>query len=111
MPFDLANWESQARKGLMEMVLLRLMRDGERYGYDLVRNAQEVLQQRVVEGTVYPLLSRLARDGLVEARWVVQDAGSPRKYYRLTADGHAALEQMTAAWSRLSDHLNPWLGS
>lgn len=107
--FDAANWESQSRKGLLEMVLLGLMQREERYGYDLVRSAQDLLQQRVVEGTVYPLLARLVRDGLVTASWRVGESAQPRKYYALTPRGREAFDAMSASWGRLSRRLAPWL--
>lgn len=109
MSFDLANWESQARKGLMEMVLLGLLRERERYGYELVRDAQEKLQQRVVEGTVYPLLARLDREGLVSSAWRLGDAPQPRKYYALTPEGQAACTAMARAWHGMNSQLLPWL--
>ncbi len=109
MSFDAGNWVSQSRKGLLDMVLLGLLWDEERYGYDLVRSAQELLQQRVVEGTVYPLLTRLSRDGLVAASWRVGEAAQPRKYYVITAEGREAFRAMSAAWIDLSGRLSPWL--
>lgn len=106
---DLSNWESQSRKGLLEMVLLGLLRDGERYGYDLVRGVQELLQQRVVEGSIYPVLARLERDGLVVTEWRVGEAAQPRKYYRMTPAGEAAFEAMSQAWRALATRVVPWL--
>lgn len=91
------------------MVLLGVLMEGERYGYDLVRLAQERLQQRVVEGTVYPLLARLDRDGLITASWRVGEAAQPRKYYELTGAGREAFAAMAAAWLDLSGRLVPWL--
>ena len=109
MIFDIANWESQSRKGLLEMVLLGLLRDGERYGYDLVRGTQDRLQQRVVEGSIYPVLARLDRAGLVRTEWRVGEAAQPRKYYQLTPDGEAAFAAMADAWSAMAERLLPWL--
>jgi PadR family transcriptional regulator PadR len=109
MSFDLSNWVSQSRKGLLDMVLLGLLLDEERYGYDLVRSAQELLQQKVVEGTVYPLLARLSREGLVTASWRVGQSAQPRKYYALTAEGRAAFHAMVEAWREISGRLSTWL--
>lgn len=109
MSFDTANWVSQSRKGLLDMVLLGLLWKEERYGYDLVRSAQDLLQQKVVEGTVYPLLTRLSRDGLVSATWRVGEAVQPRKYYAITAEGREAFRAMNQAWRDLSERLSPWL--
>lgn len=109
MAFDLANWESQTRKGLIECVLLALLEPGERYGYELVREAQRALDQPIVEGTVYPILGRLAREGLVSARWSVGDSAQPRKYYLLTTEGADALAGMRAHLRRTLRHLTPLL--
>ncbi len=109
MTFDIANWESQSRKGLLEMVLLGLLRDGERYGYDLVRGVQDLLQQRVVEGSIYPVLARLDRDGLVATEWRVGEAAQPRKYYRMTAEGEEAFRAMSGAWQEMATRVLPWL--
>lgn len=98
MPFDLGNWESQLRKGLLELVLLALLRQDERYGYELVRTTQDALGSAIIEGTIYPILTRLARDGLVTHRWSTDDTAQPRKYYRLTADGEAVLKEMAGRW-------------
>jgi PadR family transcriptional regulator PadR len=107
--FDLANWESQSRKGLLEMVLLGLMMQEERYGYDLVRSAQALLQQRVVEGTVYPLLARLVREEMVTTTWRMGDTAQPRKYYAVTPRGREAFLAMASSWRRLACRLDPWL--
>lgn len=109
MSFDAANWVSQSRKGLLDMVLLGLLLDEERYGYDLVRSAQDLLEQKVAEGTVYPLLTRLKRDGLVNSSWRVGESVQPRKYYAITPEGRDALDAMTRAWRDLSGRLSPWL--
>lgn len=109
MAFDLANWESQTRKGLIEFVLLALLEAGERYGYELVREAQRALDQPIVEGTVYPILSRLSREDLVSARWSIGDSAQPRKYYLLTADGAAVLAGMRERLRRTLRHLTPLL--
>lgn len=109
MSFDAANWVSQSRKGLLDMVLLGLLLGEERYGYDLVRSAQDLLQQKVVEGTVYPLLTRLSRDGLVTSSWRVGESAQPRKYYAITPEGREAFEAMSQAWRDLSGRLSPWL--
>lgn len=109
MSFDAANWVSQSRKGLLDMVLLGLLLREERYGYELVRSAQELLQQKVVEGTVYPLLTRLSRDGLVTASWRVGESAQPRKYYAITEEGRDAFRSMSAAWSELAGRLSTWM--
>lgn len=100
MAFNLQNWEAQLRKGQLELILLALMQGRERYGYELIAEAQTYLDRPLLEGTVYPVLNRMARDGLVEHHWVVEGGVKPRKYFRLTPDGEKALEDMRDRWHR-----------
>jgi len=91
---------AQMRKGALEYCVLALLRDGERYGFELVR----ILSGRdglvTGEGTIYPLLSRLRRDGLVDTTWRESSSGPPRRYYRLTSEGCLALDSFVAEWHR-----------
>ena len=105
MALDLGNWESQVRKGLLELVLLALLRRGERYGYELVRATQDALGSAILEGTVYPILTRLARDGMITHRWSTDDTAQPRKYYRLTVDGEAVLNEMSGRWLQQNESI------
>src|SRR5690242_21591463 len=82
----------QMRKGTLQYCVLALLADEERYGFDLVRSLAETDGMVTSEGTIYPLLSRLRRDGLVETTWRESTSGPPRRYYRLTAAGRAALD-------------------
>lgn len=99
---DINSWQTQLRKGAAELVVLSLLRGGERYGLDLLDSAGGsggVLS----DGTLYPLLTRLEREGKVEARWVLADeAKIPRKYYRLTADGERLVAEMRRIWHDFS---------
>jgi PadR family transcriptional regulator PadR len=83
--------------------VLALLRDGERYGFELVRALGEVDGMVASEGTIYPLLSRLRREGLVETTWRESPSGPPRRYYRLTERGRQALEDFTGEWVRFRD--------
>src|SRR5919204_2276118 len=80
---------AQMRRGTLQYCVLALLAEEERYGFDLVRGLAEVDGMVTSEGTIYPLLSRLRRDGLVESTWRESSTGPPRRYYRLTAAGHA----------------------
>jgi PadR family transcriptional regulator PadR len=91
---------TQMRKGALEYCVLALLRDEQRYGFDLVRALGDVDGLVVSEGTIYPLLSRLRRDGLVDTTWQESTSGPPRRYYRLTADGKRALDTFTEEWQR-----------
>ena len=88
-------------RGVVEHCVLALVRDDEAYGFDIVR----ALGERGLvtsEGTIYPLLARLRREGLVATVWRESDVGPPRRYYRITEDGRAALGTFIADWRALS---------
>jgi PadR family transcriptional regulator PadR len=88
------NWTVQVRKGVLELCILAALRDGERYGYELVKRLVAVPGVQVAEGSIYPLLSRLKRQGFVETRLVESAEGPARKYYALTKAGWAQSETM-----------------
>lgn len=88
------NWTVQLRKGILELCVLNALAGGERYGYDLVKRLLAVPGLGITEGTIYPLLSRLRVQGLVETRLVESPEGPARKYYRLTRSGKTTLELM-----------------
>jgi PadR family transcriptional regulator PadR len=94
---------AQMRKGTLQYCVLALLADDERYGFDLVRSLAETEGMVTSEGTIYPLLSRLRRDGLVETTWRESTSGPPRRYYRLTEDGRAALDAFRGEWRRFRD--------
>jgi PadR family transcriptional regulator PadR len=87
MAESLENWEAQIRKGWLEVAILATLWGGRRYGLEIIRSLEERSDLVVAEGTVYPVLTRLRNDGLVDAEWVESDSGHPRKYYSLTAAG------------------------
>lgn len=91
---------SQLRRGVLEFCVLALLRDEERYGVELVHTLAEADGMVTTEGTLYPLLGRLRRDGVVETSWRESPSGPPRRYYRLTPDGHAVLDAFTSEWTR-----------
>ena len=94
---------SQLRRGTVEYCVLALLRGGARYGFELVRELSDVDGLVTSEGTIYPLLSRLRRDGLVETTWRESSTGPPRRYYRLTKDGGVALAGFKDEWGRFRD--------
>lgn len=106
---DARNTLSQLRRGTVEYCVMALLRDDERYGFDLVRALSQIDGLVVSEGTIYPLLSRLRREHLVNTSWRESDAGPPRRYYRLTEAGHAALADFTEEWTRFRDAVNSLL--
>ncbi|MEN9704493.1 MAG: hypothetical protein RLZZ393_372 [Pseudomonadota bacterium] len=92
------------RKGLLEFAVLRLVAAEKLYVADMIRrlSATEFATQ---EGTLYPLLSRLRREGLVQYQWQESESGPPRKYYSLTDSGRAALAVLQDYWQHLNDTL------
>jgi PadR family transcriptional regulator PadR len=94
---------TQMRRGTLLYCVLAILEDEERYGFDLVRSLAEVDGMVTSEGTIYPLLSRLRRDALVETTWQESTEGPPRRYYRLTEAGRSALAAFRQEWSRFRD--------
>jgi PadR family transcriptional regulator PadR len=78
---------TQLRKGILELAVMGILYRQRHYGYSLIRVLNEGASLSLKEGTIYPILSRLSRDGLVSSEWVESDQGPPRKYYELTSHG------------------------
>ncbi|MGQ0680332.1 MAG: PadR family transcriptional regulator [Actinomycetota bacterium] len=97
---------TQMRRGFLEYCVLALLKDRQYYGFDLVRALSEVEGMVTSEGTIYPLLTRLRKDGQVETSWEESPSGPPRRYYRLTDKGREALEQFTKEWVRFKDSVD-----
>jgi PadR family transcriptional regulator PadR len=106
MPSDVL---SQLRRGALEYCVLALLADEERYGFDIVRTLGSIDGMVTGEGTLYPLLSRLKKGGHVVTTWRDSDAGPPRKYYAITAQGRRALTEFTAEWYRFRDAVDDLL--
>ena len=102
-PGEGINWLAQVRRGVAETLCPGPAHQGERYGFELARELGERGQIIASEGTLYPLLARLRRNGLVESSWRESKAGPPRRYYRLTRDGELALASFTKQWRVFSD--------
>ena len=100
---------AQMRKGTLQYCVLALLADEERYGFDLVRALAQTDGMVTSEGTIYPLLSRLRRDGLVETTWRESSSGPPRRYYRLTKAGRAALGGFIDEWGRFRDAVDHFM--
>lgn len=94
---------TQMRKGAIEYCVLALLAGRERYGYELVQALSRVEGMLVSEGTVYPILSRLKRDGWVVAEWRESPEGPPRKYYRLSQAGEKALANFKIQWQTFAE--------
>lgn len=90
----------QLRKGVLQYCVLALLTQRERYGFELVRNLGEIDGLVTSEGTIYPLLSRLKKEGQVKTTWRESDEGPPRKYYAITSEGEARLDAFRNEWQR-----------
>ncbi|MEJ3744075.1 PadR family transcriptional regulator [Actinomycetes bacterium KLBMP 9797] len=96
----------QLRRGTLEYCVLAILRDGEQYALDVLRQLGAVEGLVTSEGTIYPLLSRLRRDGLVETTWHESPAGPPRRYHRLTPAGRQKLDDFVPQWIRFRDAID-----
>jgi PadR family transcriptional regulator PadR len=105
MNMNIDNAKSQMRKGMLEYCVLLLLRDRPAYASDIIQQLKEA-QLLVVEGTLYPLLTRLKNDGLLSYAWQESTQGPPRKYYALTSLGETFLSGLDTAWNELSNTVN-----
>ena len=96
------NAKSQMRKGMLDYCIMLLLKEKPYYTTDIIRRLKEA-NLLVVEGTLYPLLTRLKNDGILSYKWQESTQGPPRKYYVLTEEGREALQQMDLAWNELEN--------
>lgn len=102
-PGDAQNLLTQMRRGALPYCVLALLRGDPRYGVEIVRLLGAVEGMVTSEGTIYPMLARLRRQGLVDTTWQESASGPPRRYYRLTPAGRKALTAFSAEWQRFKD--------
>lgn len=96
---DIERWKAQLRKGAAELAVLVVLDQEESYGLAILDTVRGEGGLAISEGSIYPLLNRLEKAGKITARWVEEeDASHPRKYYGLTDEGRAVLDEMKAAW-------------
>jgi PadR family transcriptional regulator PadR len=98
---DVENKVTQLRKGILELAILTALYRSTHYGYSLIRAMTAAGVFDLKEGTIYPILSRLAKEGLVQTEWVESRQGPPRKYYSLTEAGRATCEGLADEFDRL----------
>jgi len=99
------NIKSQMRKGILEYCILLILDRRKAYANDIIQLLQEA-RLIVVEGTLYPLLTRLKNMGLLNYQWIESNQGPPRKYYELTADGKKFLAGLEQAWNEVAETVN-----
>ncbi|HLP05155.1 MAG TPA: PadR family transcriptional regulator [Paludibacter sp.] len=95
------NIKSQMRKGYLEYCILLILRKKPAYTSDIISELKDA-RLIVVEGTLYPLLTRLKNSGLLDYRWEESTQGPPRKYYEMTADGATFLDELEVAWKEIN---------
>lgn len=96
------NTKAQMRKGILEFCILSILKERDYYTSEILEELKKV-KLLVVEGTVYPLLTRLKNGDLLTYRWEESNAGPPRKYYKLTAKGDQFLGELTETWEELAN--------
>jgi PadR family transcriptional regulator, regulatory protein PadR len=94
----LATWQEQLRRGSLDLAILLTVSAGPRYGLAIIQHLEAFTDLVVTEGTIYPILGRLTREGLLVAEWVEGEAPHARKYYRLTWLGATRLAEMKEQW-------------
>lgn len=100
MPLD--QWQEQLRRGGLDLAILLVVAPGARYGLEIIRHLEDSTDLVVTEGTIYPILARLTRDGLLSAKWNASEASHPRKYYQLTDKGRRLLDEMITQWHQFT---------
>ena len=106
---NLEKTNAQMRKGVLELCVLSVISDKEVYTSDILSSLKEA-QLLVVEGTVYPLLTRLKNDGVLKYRWQESTSGPPRKYYSLTDQGKEVRLKLKENWDKLNRSINKLVG-
>jgi PadR family transcriptional regulator PadR len=101
----LSQSETQMRKGVLVYCVFLLLKDGKVYTSEMIHSLRKA-ELIVVEGTLYPLLNRLAKDDLLAYEWQESEQGPPRKYYWLTADGEKLLEELKVTYHKLHASIN-----
>jgi PadR family transcriptional regulator PadR len=102
--------DTQLRRGVLEYCVLGLLEKRAHYGHELVRRLSLADGLLSSEGTIYPLLARMRRDGLVATEWQESPLGPPRRYYKLTAGGRKALDEFRSSWRRFRDAVESVVG-
>lgn len=102
---NIENTKAQMRKGVLEFCILSVLKQQDAYTSEILETLKNA-KLLVVEGTIYPLLTRLKNDGLLNYRWEESTSGPPRKYYGLTETGQTFLDELNGTWTELSNAVN-----
>lgn len=104
------NWQEQLRRGMLELAVLLAIAPEPRYGLEILRHL-EFADLVLAEGTIYPLLARLEREGLLAAEWVEGQGPRPRKYYQLTPIGRARMKKMSEEFRTIAGGIEEMIAS
>ena len=99
----LSKWITQVRKGLLDFCVMRLLGRGEKYGYQLVQELKQMPNLVITEGTIYPILAKLKKEGLLIAELKDTGSGPTRRYYRLSESGEQMRREMGEYWQDLTE--------
>jgi len=99
-------WSIELRRGVVELCVLAVLREQEGYGYEIIERLRDRANLELTESTIYPLLARLAKNGVLQTRVTKSPQGPPRQYYRLTAEGKRRLTQMFEHWQLLTKSIS-----
>ena len=102
---NIDNTQSQMRKGVLEFCILSIIRQGEVYPSDIVEK-MKTANLNILEGTLYPLLTRLKNADFLTYRWIESNSGPPRKYFSMTEKGRAFYGELEATWNELANAVN-----
>jgi PadR family transcriptional regulator, regulatory protein PadR len=102
---NIENTKAQMRKGILELCILAILKQKERYPSEILEALKDT-ELIVVEGTLYPLLTRLKNEELLTYRWEESSSGPPRKYYSISDKGIEVLNELKTSWSTLADSVN-----
>lgn len=102
---NLNNWKTQLRKGILELVVLNMLRHGQCYGYEMVQSLKQFKVLIIREGNIYTILTRLQIDGLVTSYKEASLDGPPRKYFKLTKSGEKAITEVNYHWNQITNSI------
>jgi PadR family transcriptional regulator PadR len=102
---NLNNWQTQLRKGLLELVILNMLSKDTCHGYQMVQVLKTIEGMKIREGNIYPILARLGTDGVIQSEKKPSPDGPPRKYYELTAKGKETLIEMNGHWEMIQQSI------
>ena len=106
MDYSEQKWDVQFRKGTVEMAILALLHQQPQFGLQILHTLHQFETMKITDGTLYPLLDRLKREGLIDSYWLQEGEERPRKYYRLSSLGISKLTTLKARWLQSVDDIN-----